>query len=207
MYDGYVYVRSKYFPKSIHVIDLFHVISLLTNAISSVRCQVIKQRDADTYLDRFMKNHWETFMCRYEKIPDKYYSPQTDDGVIYHYQEMVAECIKLDQDFWEGWNVLQDILHYKWYGTYDESLSFIIHMSERLKNTGNDTLKKVGQSYYKWRYEIANGFTKNEYHVHISNGIAECINNNIKTVIKLSYGYRNFQRFRKRCLLMYRYNK
>ena len=207
MYDGYAYVRSKYFPKSIHVIDLFHVISLLTNAISSVRCQVIKQRDADTYLDRFMKNHWETFMCRYEKIPDKYYSPQTDDGVIYHYQEMVVECIKLDQDFWEGWNVLQDMLHYKWYGTYDESLSFIIHMSERLKNTGNDTLKKVGQSYYKWRYEIANGFVKNEYHVHISNGIAECINNNIKTVIKLSYGYRNFQRFRKRCLLMYRYNK
>lgn len=207
MYDGYAYVRSKYFPKSIHVIDLFHVISLLTNAISSVRCQVIKQRDADTYLDRFMKNHWETFMCKYEKIPDKYYSPQTDDGVVYHYQEMVTECIKLDQDFWEGWNVLQDILHYKWYGTYDESLSFIIHMSERLKNTENDTLKKVGQSYYKWRYEIANGFVKNEYHIHISNGIAECINNNIKTVIKLSYGYRNFQRFRKRCLLIYLYNK
>ena len=207
MYDGYEYIRNKYFPHSVHVIDLFHVISLLTNALNSLRVQVIKQRDSNEYLDKFMKMHWDLFLCKYEKIPDKYYSPQNDDGVVYHYQEMVTECIKLDEDFWEGWNILQDLLHYKWYGSFEDSLSYIVHTSERLKRTGNDTLKKVGQSYYKWRYEIANGFTKNQYHVHISNGIAECINNNIKTIIKLAYGYRNFQRFRKRCMLIYYYSK
>lgn len=207
MYDGYAYVRNKYFPKAIHVIDLFHVIALLTNAINSVRNEVCKKRDSNTYLDRFMKLRWECFLCKYEKIPDKYYSPQDDDGVVYSYSEMVTDCIKLDPDLWEGWNILQDLLHYKWYGSYEESLGYVIHISERLKDTENDTLKKVGQSYYKWRYEIANGFTKNQYHIHIHNGIAECINNNIKTVIKQSYGYSNFQRFRKRCLLMYLYNK
>ena len=180
---------------------------MLTSAINSVRLQVVKQREANEMYDRFMKIHWDLFLCKYEKIPDKYYSPQNDDGVVYSYQEMVTECIKLDVDLWEAWNILQDLLHYKWYGSYEESLSFIVHVAERLKNTENKTLNKVADSYYKWRYEIANGFTKNQYHVHISNGIAECINNNIKTLMKLSYGYRNFERFRKRCLIMYLYNK
>ena len=202
MYDGYAYVKNKYFKNSIHVIDLFHVISLLTNAINSVRNHIARQRLEDDHLSRFMKNRWECFLCKFEKIPDKYYSPK-DDAVIYHYADLVTDCVKLDQNLWEAWNVLQDLLHYKWYGTYEDSLRFIVHISERLKNTNDDRLKKVGESYYSWRYEIANGFTKNQYHVHLSNGIAECINNNIKTIIKLSYGYRNFERFRKRCLIIY----
>lgn len=207
MFDGYSRVRNKYFPNAIHIVDLFHVVTLLSNATNSIRLRTVKQREANELYDRFMKIHWDLFLCKYEKIPDKYYSPQSDDGVVYPYKEMVTECIKLDKDLWEAWNILQDLLHYKWYGTYDESLGFIIHVAERLRNTGNELLVKVGDSYYKWRYEIANGFTKNQYHIHISNGIAECINNNIKTLIKLSYGYRNFQRFRKRCLIMYLYSK
>ena len=207
MYDGYAFVKNKYFKDAIHVIDLFHVISLVTNALNSVRLSVAKNRSEDDYLKKFMKNKWDLFLCKYEKVPDKYYSPQDDDGVVYNYKDLIIDCLKLDMDFWDGWSVLQDLLHYKWYGTYEESYNFIFWISKRLQDTGNKTLQDVGKSYYKWRYEIANGFVKNKYHIHISNGIAECINNNIKTVIKLSYGYRNFQRFRKRCLLMYLYNK
>lgn len=207
MYDGYAYVKNKYFPNAIHIIDLFHVIRLLTNAINSIRNSVVKQRTTDDYITRFMKNKWKCFLCRYEDIPDKYYSPQSDDGVVYHYDQLVTESIKTDQDLWEGWNVLQDIFHYKWFGTYEDSLRFIEQISKRLKDTNDERLKNVGNSYYSWRFEIASGFAKNEYKIHISNGIAECINNNIKTIIKSSYGYRNFDRFRKRCLIMYLYNK
>ena len=207
MYDGYAYIKHKYFPDAVHVIDLFHVVSLLTNAVNSIRCQVVKQRGIDDYLNRFMKLHWEYFLCRYEKIPDKWYAPKDQDGVVYHYDEMVSSCIKLDKDLWEGSLVLQDLLHYKWYGSYEDSLRFIELMSKRLIDTGNEYLEKVGNSYHKWRYEIASGYAKNEYGIHISNGIAECINNNIKTIIKLAYGYRNFERFRKRCMLMYYYSE
>ena len=75
------------------------------------------------------------FLCKFEKIPDKYYSPQSDDGVVYHYSDLVTECIKLDQSLWEGWIILQDLLHYKWYGSFEDSLRYIIHISERLKDT------------------------------------------------------------------------
>ena len=45
------------------------------------------------------------------------------------------------------------MIHYKWYGTYDESLSFIIYMSERLKNTEKTLLRKLDKA-------IINGDTK-----------------------------------------------
>ncbi|MCH3909118.1 MAG: transposase [Bacilli bacterium] len=43
--------------------------------------------------------------------------------------------------------------------------------------------------------------------VRITNGIAEAINNVIKTIIKSAYGYRNFDRFRKRVMLIVTYSK
>ena len=42
---------------------------------------------------------------------------------------------------------------------------------------------------------------------HYTNGIAENINNHLKTIIKLSYGYHNFERFRKRAMMIVTYRK
>lgn len=39
------------------------------------------------------------------------------------------------------------------------------------------------------------------------NGIAESINNNLKTMIKVSYDYHKFERFRRKCILINRYKK
>lgn len=39
------------------------------------------------------------------------------------------------------------------------------------------------------------------------NGIAEPINNNLKTMIKVSYDYHSFERFRRKCILISRFKK
>lgn len=65
----------------------------------------------------------------------------------------------------------------------------------------------VGRSYKKWRVEIADGLAKNQTGRYYSNGIAESINNNLKTIIKVSYGYHNFERFRKRAIFISQYKK
>ncbi|MBR0230604.1 MAG: transposase, partial [Erysipelotrichaceae bacterium] len=41
--------------------------------------------------------------------------------------------------------------------------------------------------------------------VRYTNGIAESINNHLKTIIKTAYGYHNFERFRKRAMLIITY--
>ena len=55
---------------------------------------------------------------------------------------------------------------------------------------------------HKWRYEIANGFNKKQIEIRYTNAIAEGLNNQLKTIIKSAYGYHNFDRFRKRAMLI-----
>ncbi|MBQ3418877.1 MAG: transposase [Erysipelotrichaceae bacterium] len=37
--------------------------------------------------------------------------------------------------------------------------------------------------------------------------MVESINNTVSIIIKVTYGYHNFERFRKRCMLISRYKK
>ena len=64
----------------------------------------------------------------------------------------------------------------------------------------------VATTYRKWRYEIANGFDKKSRYKKYTNAIAEGLNNQLKTIIKSAYGYHNFDRFRKRSMLIMTYS-
>ena len=86
-------------------------------------------------------------------------------------------------------------------------MNFIQFIYERLRSSTLDELAKVGNTFYKWRHEIANSFARNATGYNISNGIAENMNNHIATIIKIAYGYSNYERFRKRVLLICKYNK
>lgn len=88
-----------------------------------------------------------------------------------------------------------------------KSLKFIDNLVERLKLAGIELLETVETSYTKFRAEIANGLTENQTGKYYSNSVAESINNSISTIIKFSNGYKDFERFRKRCILISRYKK
>lgn len=50
--------------------------------------------------------------------------------------------------------------------------------------------------------ESSNACSLHKVFKDISNSIAECSNNQIKTIIKVAYGFQNFERFRKLVLLL-----
>ena len=206
MYDGYRYICKHYFKYALHIIDLFHVVQLLTRAVNKIRYACVKDIVKPKALESFMKNNWKLFLCRKEDIPDKWYTPK-GYGYSVHYSDMVFEGVKKYKDLLTGYNILQDLYHYHQNDTFNESLSFIDYISSRLTESGVDLLSAVGRSYSKWRIEIADGLARNQTGHHYSNGIAESINNNLKTVIKVSYGYHDFERFRKRAILISRYKK
>ena len=206
MYDGYRNICKKYFKYALHIVDLFHVVKLLTEAVNKIRYNHIKNLEENSPLINFMKTHWKLYICRKENIPDKWYTPQ-GYGYSIHYTDMVFDGVKKYDDLLAGYNILQDLYHYNRNDTFTESLKFIDYISDRLIGTGYDLLISVGKSYRKWRIEIADGLAKNQTGRYYSNGIAESINNKLKTIIKVSYGYHNFERFRKRAILISRYKK
>lgn len=205
MYDAYSTICHRYFTNAIHVVDLFHVIAQLTNAVNRIRTRVMNNEAGKGTMEyNFMKAHWKYFLCLKSHIPNKRYVYQKT-GESYFYAEMVYECIKLSPDLWDGWMCLQELFRYTDMYTYDEATNFVIWISEKLLKTNNELLKSVGKTYHKWRYEIANGFNKKQTKIRYTNAIAEGLNNQLKTIIKSAYGYHNFNRFRKRAMLIMTY--
>ena len=206
MYDAYHTVQRRYFPRALHIVDLFHVITQLTNAVNRIRTITMKRYSEGSIEYNFMKSHWSLFLCRAENIPDKYYTSRKN-GRSYHYDELINHCVKTSNDLLEAYTALQDLFHYHQKYTYKKALAFIDYMSNRLISSPNDILISVGKTYHKWHVEIARAFSFTTHDIHYTNAIAESLNNHLKTIIKSAYGYHNFDRFRKRAMLIITYKK
>jgi len=207
MYDGYSTIVHHYLKSAIHIVDMFHVIRLLTASINSLRVRTMNlMTDKHSPEYNFMKKNWKLFLCRLTHVPDRYYTYQKT-GQMFHYDELLKYCLRLNPSLWSAHSSLQDILRYQLRYTFDEALRLIERISSNLKNCESPLIQEVGRSYHKWRFEIANAFSKTQNNIRYHNGIAENINNHLKSIIKAAYGYRNFERFRKRSMLILTYAK
>ena len=75
---------------------------------------------------------------------------------------------------------------------------------ERCRNASSEEMRKCGESLNKWSNEIANGFIKNEYNLNITNAKAERMNRTIGDILRNAFGYKSFDRLRKRVLYIER---
>lgn len=202
MYEAYDTICRSFFPKAIHVIDLFHVLTQLTNAVNRIRTRVMNSyAEKGSPIYNFMKAHWECFLCRLNKIPDKFYTYKKT-GEMFHYDDMVFKCIKTNETLWTGYNTLQELFKYSSCSDYEDALNFIHRIVTKLQNSQDQILISVAKTYHAWRYEIANGLAKSQRVFKYTNAIAEVNNSHLKTILKAAYGYRSFDRFRKRALLI-----
>lgn len=207
MYDGYYTVKEKYFPKAMFVIDLFHVVKLLTTEINKIRIRTYNQIAIDDTIERhFMKTNWKYFLMDQFKIHKNEYHSKKFDLYI-SYGEVMLRCLKLNPVFWDGYNVLQELLHYDKYETWDEASRFMDRIIGKLDSSGDELLVKTAQSYKKWKIGIIQGLARNQTGRRFSNAIAENNNAHIQRIIDVAYGYRNFKRFRSRIMLILGYKK
>ena len=205
MYDGYKTIYRQYFKNAIHIIDLFHVITQLTSAVNRLRVKVMNSQPHDSIYYHFMKAHWKQFLCRRSNIENRFYTPKST-GIRYHFDDLVFECVQSDPDLLTAYNILQDLYKYNQKNNFQEAIDFVRFISDRLIQSDNDYLISVGRTYKKWETGIANCLARSQNKIHLTNAIAESLNNQLKTIIKSAYGYHNFERFRKRAMLIISYN-
>jgi transposase len=202
MYDEYAAIKREFFPGAALVVDRFHVVEQLTGAVNVIRTRTMKTADKSSMEYSFMKSKWKVFLCLAARIPDRYVTFRKT-GETAHYDEMVKRCIGLSEDLSQAWEALQSLLSHKCgEESFTDASKFVGFMSQKLLNCRSEDLKKVGATYRKWRAEIAMGICRNQEGLRLTNGRMEATNNVVKTVMKNAYGYRNFERFRKRSLLI-----
>lgn len=205
MYDGYYTVKQKYFPNAIFVIDLFHVTKLLTTALNKIRIRTYNQIAIEETVERhFLKTNWKCFLIDQFKLGSKEYHSKKFD-VSLPYEDIMLSCLKLNYSFWDGYSILQEMIHYTKWETYTESEKFMNRIIDKLNLSGDELLQNVAKSYKKWKVGIINGLARNQTGKRFSNAIAENNNAHIQKLINIAYGYKNFDRFRARILLILGY--
>jgi transposase len=188
MSNVYAAVYSVILPKAAQVVDPFHVISLANRALDSVRRRVQSEqtghrgrRDDPLYRIR------RALLTGEEKLDDQAASrlvsllalgdPDAEVAIAYRVKERL-------RDF---------------YRTFDVSgaRSMLEDLKDHcLRRSMPPEIQKLGRTIRQWFNKICN------FHLaRVSNGPTEAINNLIKRIKRVGFGFRNFENYRIRALL------
>lgn len=162
------------------MIDKYHFIKQVTWAIENVRKRL--QKTMPVKLRKYYKRSRKLILTRYHKLKDE--SKKSCDLKL-HYNNDLRLAHQLKERFYE---LCQDTK----YGRQREDFYSWIKLAEA---SNIPEFEKRAKTYRHWSKEILNAFKYG-----LTNGPPEGFNNKIKVLKRISYGARNFDRFRTRIL-------
>lgn len=184
----YAAVYTVILPKTAQVVDCFHVIALANRALDAVRRRVQNEqtghrgrRDDPLYRAR------RVLLAGEERLTDKAAQrlasllalgdPNAEVAIAYRVKERLREFYRAD--------------------TLPAAREMLTELIEHCRrNTMPAELQKLGRTLHQWLDKICN------YHLaRISNGPTEALNNLIKRIKRIGFGFRNFDNYRIRALL------
>lgn len=190
MFAPYYDLFKSIFPNAEIITDRFHVVAQANNALKLTRIQVMKQ-DKKHY--KLLKYYWKLIQKGEEDLDSKtkryskYFQKHITDYDIVQYLINTNDILKNTYEIYQG--ILKSIKN------KDEEL-FIKIISSPHKNISN-YMRKTLKTYNKFKPFIINAL-KYSY----NNGLIEGINNLIKTIKRISFGFRSFYHFKTRILLV-----
>lgn len=185
MWQQYTDVASAFFKNSTQIIDRYHFIHQMVRAFDRVRRRV-QATYAKEYRLLFKHSKRILIKCQ-EKLKD--WQKERVNALLYVSDELL-HAYHLKERF------------YKMIDAEDRENAKTL-MSDWIMSAQNSKIPEYNQcanTLINWRTGILNSFD-----IPYSNGFTEGCNNKIKVLKRnaYGYGYRNFERFRKRILHMF----
>lgn len=81
MYDEYAAIARRWLPNARVVVDRFHAVKQLTEAVNKLRTIAMNKHADDALSYNFMKNRWRVFLSRRKDVPDRFYNGKTCDMI------------------------------------------------------------------------------------------------------------------------------
>ncbi len=180
MWDGYMAVAKQMFQNACIVIDRFHFFGHMNKALDNVRKQLRRQQKDD---DNLKGIKWLLL-----KNPDSLSDQQKQD---------LANAFKKFPEFKTVYNLkneLRDIFE----SDIDRKAAEtqINHWEEKISAIDNPYTNKFLKTLNNWKEYVLNYFLE-----RVTNGIVEGINNKIKMIKRLAFGFRNFANFKLRIIV------
>lgn len=204
MYKPYKDCFRKYNPSITFVVDAFHYISYVTDAMERVRVRIMKKFLATEPEYKLLKRYRKLLLTKYE--PDSYRRlkrVKMFDGKRMYSSEILLQILDIDKDLEDAYDLGHTFLNSLDSMDYDKFKAFLGTTIVRFKCSGLKEFNKVGETFENWRTEIENSYLPVDDGKRISNARIEGRNNKIKTLKKACYGLTNFEHMKKRIFLIF----
>uniref|UniRef100_UPI001CDAB1DB ISL3 family transposase n=1 Tax=Ligilactobacillus salivarius TaxID=1624 RepID=UPI001CDAB1DB len=194
LYAPYRSLIKELFPNAFIIADKFHVVTQAYTAMNKIRIRVMKEYGAGTHEYRALKRFWKLLLKNQDNVDYHRYYPR----INFKYAEL-SDSEVLDRLF-DMSSELKTAYEY-----YQLLLQMYRKNSCQLLNLLTDTsswnlppeMRQALKTIKKHKAEIENSFVLPK----LTNGPIEGVNNHIKVIKRIAYGYNNFKHFRLRILL------
>ena len=201
MYEPYRIVTTIMFPKAKYVVDPFHYTRYIMDALDKVRIRLQKEYGYNSKEYRMLKNKNNiTLLRKYSNDIDwwtytkRYKNKHMVDVLKYDLRE---ELLALNHELHQAYVLKELFLDLLSYSDYEHAEEEIKEWIRVCKDCGLDEFEEASKTINNWLPYIVNSFIDKRF----TNGFTEGLNNKIKVIKRVGYGYKNFEFFRLR--LMY----
>ncbi len=174
-------IIASVFPNAKIIADTFHFTRLMHWALDNVRKDVQKGLPKDMRI--YFKRSRSVLHKRINDLnPDEY--------------NQLTNMLDYNENLRWAYSIVQNLFEIIDEKNPDKKVSLFREFMTYASNCDLPEFNKHIQTYFKWHKYIINSFYTN-----YSNGITEGLNTKIKTLKRVSFGFRNFQNFRLRILM------
>lgn len=200
LWKPYKSIIKLLFPNALMVADKFHYQRVMAQSVGQIRKRISKNFDDKTAYQ--VKKYWRLLQANIEKIDDKnrrfsylLKRPATD-------YEILCFILNLNEELCEAYYLYQNLLNLL--GKESEKLQTKLfeHWLNEASRSEVAEILSVSKTMKTWKHEIQASFIRYNGSC-MNNAFIEGINNKIKVIKRVSYGYRSFINFRKRIFLVF----
>lgn len=190
MYKPYITLIKDNFKNANIIIDMFHIVQLISRRLNKTRIKVMKQ-DKTNY--RKIKRYWRLLLKSRLEIDRSSWKKYLCFKNLMTEVDIVDYILEKNSELKESYELYQNILYslqHRDYKLFNQIISKeYIGISDYMKTTIN-TLKEFTT------------YIKNTLEQPYSNGIMERNNNTCKLIKRIAFGFRNFKNFKARIMIM-----
>ena len=176
MWRAYLKVIAKKAAGAVHVLDRFHIMQRMNQAIDEVRAAEAKRLKADGYEPVLKHSRW-CLLKRPENLTERQ-TVKLSELLRYNLRSVRAYLLREDfQRFWE-------------YVGPSWAAKFLDHWCTRTMRSKIEPMKRLARTLRNHRELILNWFRAKGA---ISAGTIEGLNNKVKLTTRKSYGFRTYE--------------
>jgi len=200
MYEPYLLVQKIMFPKAKYVVDRFHFITYVMDALDNIRKRYQKEYGYNSKEYRLLKNKKNVSLLRtYGK--DISWFVYTKRYKNKHMVDMLPgdilnEIFEISDEIRRGYQLKELFLDIENHATYEDAKRQILSWIDLCRESKIEEFIEASNTIENWLEYICNSFIDKRF----SNGYTEGLNNKIKVIKRNGFGYKDFDFFRLRLL-------